>query len=158
MVYPRLIHWFSVLQIFTLLSSWFEGYFVTHVMLLLDDLRVRCSSIIDVRLYAIEFVHICMMMPLDVTGCVMMLYGDFGFRYILWYSTIDALLLCCSVYHICMSMLFWDYSDLWWYLVIWCIGHICWLCYEMDSMLWVFTLFPFFTLSMNVSDVNGLIS
>ena len=41
------------------------------------------SSITDVRLYAVEFVHINMMMHLDVTRCVMMLYGYFGFRYIL---------------------------------------------------------------------------
>ena len=67
-------------------------------------------NITDVRLYVIEFVHISMMMRLDVTGCVMMLYGYFGFRYMLWFSTIDALLLCCSVYHICMLMLFWDDS------------------------------------------------
>ena len=40
-------------------------------------------SITDVRFYASEFVHISMMMRLDVTGCVMMLYGYFGFRYIL---------------------------------------------------------------------------
>ena len=66
------------------------------------------SSIINVRLYVVEFVHIYMMMHLDVTRCVMMLYGYFGFRFILWFSTIDALLLCCSIYHIFMLMLFWD--------------------------------------------------
>ena len=58
------------------------------------------SSIIDVRLYAVEFVHICMMMHLDVTGCVMMLNGYFWFQVYTWFSIIEALLLCCSVYHI----------------------------------------------------------
>ena len=47
------------------------------------------SRIIDVKLYAIEFVHICMMIHLDVTGCVMMLYGYFGFRYILYVCLYD---------------------------------------------------------------------
>ena len=44
---------------------------------------------IDVRLYAVEFVHIYMMMRLDVIGCVMMLYGYFGFKYILYLCLCD---------------------------------------------------------------------
>ena len=81
-----------------------------------------------------------------------MLYFDF--------RTIDALLLCCLVYHICMLMLFWDDSRsmIFDYLVIWCIGHIYGFCDVMGLMLWLFTSFSSFMINMNMSGVNGLMS
>ena len=65
---------------------------------------ILISRIIDVRLYVVQFVHICMMMPLDVTRCFMMLYGYFVFGHILYLCLYDGLIK--HLPHSCFKMFY----------------------------------------------------
>ena len=67
------------------------------------------SNIIDVRLCAIEFVHIYMMMPLDVTGCVRILYGYLVFGFILYLCLYDGHV--GYLLHSCFKILSMNVSD-----------------------------------------------
>ena len=78
-----------VLQIFTLLSFWFERYLDTHDMLLLDDLRVRCYTLIPAS-QMWDFMWLsCSHIHGDAFGCDRMCYDAIWLFWIQIYTLIQ---------------------------------------------------------------------
>ena len=93
-----------VLQIFTLLSFWFERYLDTHVMLLLDDLRVRCYILPPASQMG-DFMWLsCSHLHGNAFGCDRMCYDAIWLFWIQIYTF--------SEYHRCFTAMLFSWSCL----------------------------------------------